>query len=83
MKKFLLQLLTKLPYKQLERTSERGLFSKTPLFCTVSGGQDSIVTLFVLLHTMSFPRNYRLGQDKKPETLQIIHCHHFWQKKIF
>lgn len=81
MKKFLLQLLTKLPYKQLERTSERGLFSKTPLFCTVSGGQDSIVTLFVLLHTMSFPTNYRLGQDKKPETLQIIHCHHFWQKK--
>lgn len=81
MKKLLFQLVTKLPYNQLERTSERGLFSKTPLFCTVSGGQDSILTLFVLLHTMFFPTNSRLSKEKKHETLQIVHCHHFWQKK--
>ncbi len=81
MKKLLLQLVRQLPYRQLERTSERGIYSKTPLFCTVSGGQDSIVTFFILLHTMSFPTNSFLGKDKKYEIFQIVHCQHFWQKK--
>lgn len=39
--------------------------------CTLSGGQDSILTFFLLLH------NY------KKDDLQIVYCHHFWQIKNF
>lgn len=41
------------------------------ILCTVSGGQDSIFTFFLLLHT------------KKIDSLKIIYCHHFWQIKNF
>jgi tRNA(Ile)-lysidine synthase TilS/MesJ len=39
--------------------------------CTLSGGQDSILTFFLLFH--SFKKDY----------LQIVYCHHFWQIKNF
>ena len=39
--------------------------------CTLSGGQDSILTFFLLLH------------NSKKDDLQIVYCHHFWQIKNF
>lgn len=45
---------------------------KHPLFlCTVSSGQDSVLTLFVLLHYYS------------NEFLHVFYCQHFWQVKNF
>lgn len=41
------------------------------ILCTVSSGQDSILTFFILLHT------------KKTECLEILYCQHFWQTKNF
>ena len=43
------------------------------VLCTVSGGQDSILTLMIFMH---FQSEYRLK-------IQIIHCHHFLQLKNF
>jgi tRNA(Ile)-lysidine synthase len=43
------------------------------VLCTVSGGQDSILTLMIFMH---FQSELRLK-------LQIIHCHHFLQLKNF
>lgn len=45
--------------------------NQTSLLCTVSGGQDSILTFFLLLHT------------KKKENLNILYCQHLWQLKNF
>lgn len=81
MKNLLLELIPELPRSQLVRNFRRGLFAKTPLLCTVSGGQDSIVTLFVLLHIVRFPKLFLLRKNKKIKTLQILHCNHFWQPK--
>lgn len=39
--------------------------------CTISGGQDSILNFFLLLHT------------SKKKYLQILYCQHFWQIKNF
>lgn len=39
--------------------------------CTISGGQDSILTFFLLVQT------------KKKKTLHNLYCHHFWQLKNF
>lgn len=44
---------------------------KIRFFCTISSGQDSIVTLFLLLH------------KEKKESLQLLYCNHFWQIKNF
>ena len=46
-------------------------FTKNSTLCTLSGGQDSILTFFLLLHSQS------------PEFLYILYCHHFWQFKNF
>lgn len=48
------------------------LIKKQPnLLCTISGGQDSILTFFILLHIY------------KKDSLQILYCHHLWQIKNF
>ena len=39
------------------------------IICTVSGGQDSILLFFLLLHAQ---KTWNL-------TLHIVYCHHFWQ----
>lgn len=44
---------------------------QSSILCTVSGGQDSIFTFLLLLHT------------KKIDSLKIIYCQHFWQIKNF
>jgi len=44
---------------------------QTNLLCTISGGQDSILTFFILLHIY------------KKDSLQILYCHHLWQIKNF
>lgn len=41
------------------------------ILCTISSGQDSILTFFLLLHT------------KKLECLEVLYCQHFWQTKNF
>nr|QDE53599.1 tRNA(Ile)-lysidine synthase [Micractinium sp. LBA 32] len=46
-------------------------FTKTSTLCTLSGGQDSILTFFLLLHSQ--PKSF----------LYIVYCHHFWQLKNF
>lgn len=45
--------------------------SESSLLCLISGGQDSILTFFILLHI-----------DKKL-SLQVLYCQHFWQLKNF
>lgn len=47
------------------------LKKQTSLLCTISGGQDSILTFFLLLHT------------RKKETFQVLYCQHLWQIKNF
>lgn len=44
---------------------------QSSLLCTISGGQDSILTFFLLLHI------------KKLECLRILYCQHLWQIKNF
>lgn len=44
---------------------------QTSVLCTISGGQDSILTFFLFLHF----------QPK--ESLNFLYCHHFWQLKNF
>ena len=44
---------------------------KIRFFCTISSGQDSTATLFLLLHT------------NKKKSLQLLYCNHFWQIKNF
>ena len=44
---------------------------QSSFLCTISGGQDSILTFFLLLHT------------KKIECLKILYCQHLWQIKNF
>lgn len=44
---------------------------KIRFLCTISSGQDSTVTLFLLMH-----------KDKK-ESFQLLYCNHFWQIKNF
>lgn len=41
------------------------------VLCTISGGQDSVLTFFMLLHAHS------------KESLHIFYCQHFWQIKNF
>lgn len=43
----------------------------TNLLCTISGGQDSILTFFLLLHIY------------KKDYLQLLYCQHLWQIKNF
>lgn len=45
--------------------------NQTSLLCALSGGQDSILTFFLLLHA------------KKKENLNILYCQHLWQLKNF
>lgn len=53
-------------------SEKKELRENRPSFlCTISGGQDSILTLFLLLHS------------KKKESLQILYCQHLWQIKNF
>lgn len=47
------------------------LKEQSSLLCTISGGQDSILTFFLLLHM------------KKIECLKILYCQHLWQIKNF
>lgn len=47
------------------------LREKNHVFSPVSGGQDSLLLIFILLHT------------KKFSALDIIYCQHFWQPKNF
>lgn len=44
---------------------------KTQFLCTISSGQDSTVSFFLLIHI-----------DKK-DSLQLLYCNHFWQIKNF
>lgn len=81
MKKLLRELIPESSTNQLARKAVRGRVTKTPLLCTISGGQDSIVTFFVLLHMITFPKPFLLGKNKKITTLEILHCNHFWQSK--
>lgn len=46
-------------------------FTNNSTLCTLSGGQDSILTFFLLLHSQ--PKSF----------LYILYCHHFWQLKNF
>ena len=61
--------------KQQSFTRSRNILDfqtqKIRFFCSISSGQDSTVTLFLLLH-----------KDKK-EFLQFLYCNHFWQIKNF
>ena len=54
-------------------SSQKKAFLKVEgsFLCTISGGQDSILTFFLLLHT------------KKLECLKILYCQHLWQIKNF
>ena len=46
---------------------------KNNILCAVSGGQDSILLLILLLH---FEKKYNFN-------LQILYCQHFWQRTNF
>ena len=46
---------------------------KVTLICAFSGGQDSTVLFFLLLHCL-FPAEY---------VIRILYCHHFWQRENF
>lgn len=48
------------------------LLLKKRLLCSLSGGQDSSVVFFSLLHTKT-----------TNQYLNIIYCHHFWQAQNF
>lgn len=47
------------------------LKTQTSFLCTISGGQDSILTFFKLLHATN------------TTSLEVLYCHHFWQIKNF
>lgn len=49
------------------------LEEKNNILCAVSGGQDSILLVIILLH---FEKKYNFN-------LQILYCHHFWQRTNF
>lgn len=49
------------------------LQEKNNILCAVSGGQDSILLVILLLH---FEKKYNFN-------LQILYCHHFWQRTNF
>ena len=53
----------------------QGIYKKNHLFCAVSGGQDSIVSFFLLFHILSL--------SKKLSSLENVYCQHFWQTKNF
>lgn len=44
---------------------------KTRFLCTISSGQDSTVSFFLLIHI------------NKKDCLQLLYCNHFWQIKNF
>jgi tRNA(Ile)-lysidine synthase TilS/MesJ len=46
---------------------------KVTLLCAFSGGQDSTLLFFLLLHSL-FPGEY---------VIRIFYCHHFWQRENF
>lgn len=50
---------------------KKELVKQNRVLCTISGGQDSIVTFFLLIHI------------KKRLNFEIISCQHFWQTKNF
>lgn len=57
------------------------------LLCTISGGNDSIVQYFLLLHLYNLAKqNFcysRLNWDSQIKKLTIVYCQHFWQPKNF
>lgn len=78
--------------KSQNRFSQNYLFEMIDdrVLCSISGGQDSITTLFVLLHNLKIPFQTfkRFGQNTflKVENVsspQVIYCNHFWQRKNF
>lgn len=58
-------------FRVVSSTKTGSLKRQSSLLCTISGGQDSIFTFFLLLHT------------KKIEFLKILYCQHLWQVKNF
>lgn len=53
---------------------EKNILSPTSnILCTISGGQDSILLLFILVHL----------KKTLDVNLELIYCHHFWQKLNF
>lgn len=58
-----------------------------PVLCSVSGGQDSIGTLFTTIHLFSFAhaKTKKSTQNTKYQKhlLKVVYCHHFWQIKNF
>lgn len=72
MKKFLSSLLPNLTNFTLIHKNKTELINKNcGLLLTVSGGQDSILTFFLLL------------QIFKKEDFRVLYCQHFWQIKNF
>lgn len=61
----------KKPFCTLSSQKMELLKVESSVLCTISGGQDSILTFFLLLHT------------KKFECLKILYCQHLWQIKNF
>lgn len=60
---------------QINTVFKQKLFlqEKNNILCGVSGGQDSILLVILLLH---FEKKYNFN-------LQILYCHHFWQRTNF
>lgn len=50
-----------------------------PFLCTVSGGQDSTLSFFIMV--LFFSNQAQFSQIHV--LLEILHCHHFWQVKNF
>lgn len=49
------------------------IYPSTSLLCAISGGQDSILLLFILVHL----------RETLNLHLELIYCHHFWQRNNF
>lgn len=56
-----------------KKEQEKELIKKTGVLSTLSSGQDSIVTFFILLHIKT---NFLVEWE-------TLYCHHFWQPKNF
>lgn len=52
-----------------------GGYQENRLLCAISGGQDSIVSFFLLFHIFSIYTDF--------SNLNVCYCQHFWQPKNF